>query len=64
VNTTHKHQRENTGPYSLPRSKYVVVPVATANKMVPHAVPNENQNQNIPMAYQSAESEPIWTLPG
>ncbi len=30
-----------TGPYCLPRMKEIVVPVATANIMVPHALPKQ-----------------------
>jgi hypothetical protein len=35
-------------PYHLPRLQEIVVPVATADSMVLHAVPKENKNKNIP----------------
>ncbi len=31
-----------TGPYCLPRMQEIVVPMATANIMVPHALPKQS----------------------
>jgi hypothetical protein len=50
---TSNKDRLSTGLYCQPKLQEIVVPVATANIMAPHAVPNQNQNQNISVAQPS-----------
>jgi len=47
---TYKKDGLSTVLYSLPRLQEIVVLVAYANIMAPHAVPKQKQNPNIPIA--------------
>ncbi len=42
-----------TRQYHLPRLQEIVVTMSTANMMVPHAVPEQNQNKNVLMTKPS-----------
>ncbi len=45
--------RLSTSPYCLPRLQEIVVLVATANIMAPHATPEQKSKLNFPMTYPS-----------
>jgi hypothetical protein len=47
---TSKKDRQNTGPYCLPRLRDIFVSVDHAKIMAPNIAPKKKQNNNIPMA--------------
>jgi hypothetical protein len=51
---TSKKDRLRNGLYHSPRLQEIVVLVTAAKMMAPNAVPKQNQNMNIPMAYSSS----------